>query len=144
MDRILIDSDVILDFFFDRIPFSEHAAQVLSMSEDKKIHCFITPVICSNVYYLLRRNAGNIFVIEKLSQLLSIVDILTMDKEVVLNALKSEFSDFEDALQNSTAELSGDIDYILTRNLKDYKHSRLKVLSPSEYLKIKLINPNTD
>ena len=57
MEKILIDTDVILDFFFDRKPFSEHAEQIFSLCESKKIKGFITPVICSNTYYLLRQTA---------------------------------------------------------------------------------------
>jgi hypothetical protein len=43
MDKILIDTDVILDFFFDREPFSEFATTIISWSEKKKIEGFITP-----------------------------------------------------------------------------------------------------
>jgi predicted nucleic acid-binding protein len=55
MTQILIDTDVILDFFFDRQPFSENASKIFSLSESKKIISFLTPVIISNVYYLLRQ-----------------------------------------------------------------------------------------
>ncbi|MCF8370317.1 MAG: PIN domain-containing protein [Bacteroidales bacterium] len=59
MERILIDTDVILDFFFNRQPFSEHAAQILSLCESEKIEGFVTPVILSNVYYLIRKTASH-------------------------------------------------------------------------------------
>ena len=75
MDRLLLDTDVILDFFFDRQPFSEYASKVFSLCELKLIHGFVTPVIFSNVYYLLRRTAKHEKVIEKLSQLLTITDV---------------------------------------------------------------------
>lgn len=69
MDKILIDTDVILDFFFDRQPFFEPAASIFSLCELKKVQGFVTPVICSNVYYLLRQTAKHKKVIEKLTQL---------------------------------------------------------------------------
>jgi predicted nucleic acid-binding protein len=50
---ILLDTDVILDFFFDRIPNSEHAAEILTLCEAGKIKAFVTPVMISNIYYLL-------------------------------------------------------------------------------------------
>ena len=53
MKNIVIDTDVILDFFLDREPFSENAAKILSLCEKKEITGFVTPVIVSNVYYLL-------------------------------------------------------------------------------------------
>lgn len=135
MERILIDSDVILDFFFDRKPFSEYATQIISMCESKKIKGFLTPVIYSNVYYLLRQTAKHEKVIEKLKQLIEITDVLIMDREVIKKALNSSFKDFEDSLQNYAAVNDGKIDIIITRNLKDYKHSELGVFTPETYIK---------
>jgi predicted nucleic acid-binding protein len=138
MDKVLIDTDVILDFFFDRKPFSEHASKVFSLCEIKAIQGYVTPVIYSNVYYLLRQTAKHEKVVEKLNLLLSITDVLSMDKDVVIAALSSKFKDFEDALQNYAAIKSGAIDHILTRNVKDFKNSEIGVFTPEDYLKLKI------
>jgi predicted nucleic acid-binding protein len=135
MKSVLIDSDVILDSLFDRKPFAEHATIILKMCETGKINGFLTPLIYSNIYYLLRQTAKHEKVIEKLKQLLKITEVLQMDRKVVENALNSEFKDFEDSLQNYSAYNSGNIDLILTRNLKDYKNSELGVFTPETYLK---------
>lgn len=135
MRNILIDTDVILDFFFDRKPFSDQSAQILTMCETKLISGFITPVICSNLYYLLRQTARHAKVIDKLKLLLSITDVLVMDREVVIHALSSGFNDFEDALQSFSAMKSGNIEAIITRNVKDYKNSNIGALTPENYLK---------
>lgn len=137
MEKVLIDTDVILDFFFDRQPFSESASTIISWSEEKKIEGVVTPVICSNLYYILRRNANHERVIEKLTQLLTIVDIIQMDKQVVLKALTSDFNDFEDALQHFAAIQKGDVQIILTRNIKHYKNSSIAVMTPDNYIDIK-------
>lgn len=142
MDRILIDTDVVLDFFFDRKPFSEFASKIFSLCESKKIEGFVNPVIISNVYYLLRKNATHGKVIEKLKLLLQFIDVLKMNKDVVVNALNSDFKDFENALQNFSATSDGSVDLILTRNVKDYKKSELAVFTPEIYLKIKSSNIN--
>jgi len=135
MTRILIDTDVILDFFFDRQPFAENASKIFSLCETKKITGFVTPVIISNVYYLLRQSAKHEKVIEKLKLLVSITEIAVMDKEVVTQALNSDFKDFEDALQNYSAEIHKEIDLIITRNTKDFKNSKLAVMTPDNYIK---------
>ena len=135
MDKVLIDTDVILDFFFDRQPFAEYSAQVIGLCETNKIKGFVTPVIYSNVYYLLRQTARHDKVIDKLKQLLMITDVLSMDKEVVSNALNSGFKDFEDSLQNFAAMKHGEIDVILTRNLKDFSKSEIGILTPESYIK---------
>jgi len=135
MDKVLIDTDVLLDFFFDREPFAEYATEILSLCEENKLSGFTTPVIISNVYYLLRKTAKHDIIVEKIKQLLSIIDIIKMDKNVVINALNSEFKDFEDALQNFSAIENEEIKVILTRNIKDFKKSELAILTPETYLK---------
>lgn len=135
MDNVLIDTDVILDFFFDRQPYVEYSAQVIGLCETNRIKGFVTPVIYSNVYYLLRRTARHDKVIDNLKQLLMITDVLSMDREVVSNALNSRFKDFEDSLQNFAAMKQGNIDVILTRNLKDFSKSEIGILTPESYIK---------
>ncbi|CAL65833.1 type II toxin-antitoxin system VapC family toxin [Christiangramia forsetii] len=135
MENVLIDTDVILDFFFDREPFAEFATDILNLCEENKIKGFTTPVIICNTYYLLRKTAKHDIVIEKIKQLLTIIDVLKIDKEVVLDSLNSDFKDFEDALQNYSAVKNGKISIVLTRNIKDYKKSELAVMTPETYLR---------
>lgn len=135
MKNVLIDTDVILDLFLDREPFSENAATILSMCENNEIAGFVTPVIISNVYYILSQENKQDKVLDKLKNLLLIIDVLVIDKTTILVALNSGFKDFEDALQNYAAELNGTIDLIITRNTKDYKKSEIGVMNPVAFLK---------
>ena len=135
MDKVLIDTDVILDFFYDRKPFAKYATEILNLCEENKLSGFTTPVIISNVYYLLRKTAKHDIIVEKIKQLLSIIEIIKMDKNAVFNALNSDFKDFEDALQNFSAIENGEIKIILTRNIKDFKKSELAIFTPETYLK---------
>lgn len=136
MKSLLIDTDVILDFFFDRSPFADHVAQLFSLCEKGQLQGYVTPVICSNVYYLLRQTAKHEKVIDNMQNLLLFLDVLQMDKDTILMALNSEFRDFEDGLQNYSAVQSGIISVIITRNVKDYLKSEIGVLTPEGFLKI--------
>jgi predicted nucleic acid-binding protein len=138
MKKILVDTDVILDFFFDRKPFSENSTTILNLCENNIIEGYLTPVIISNIYYLLRRTAKHEKVIEKLKLLLTILNVLKMDKSTIEKALNSDFKDFEDALQNFAAVSFGEIEAIITRNVKDYKRSEIGVLTPESF--VNLIN----
>ena len=135
MEKVLIDTDLILDFFFDRKPFSEESAKILSLCESNKIKGFVTSIMLSNIHYLLRKTATNTKVIEKLKMLLKIIDVIITDKKAVEDALNSEFKDFEDALQNFSAQNTNEIRIIITRNTKDYKTSKLSIMNPETYLK---------
>lgn len=135
MKNVLIDTDVILDFFFDRAPFSDFAEQVFSLCDDGRINGFVTPVICSHTYYLLRRAGSHNRVCSRMNQLLMHLEVLSMDKDVVMQALNSGFKDFEDALQNYSALAAGNISLILTRNVKNYTKSELGVMTPESFIK---------
>lgn len=135
MDTVLIDTDVILDFFFDRKPFSEEASRLLSLCEKGEVKGFVTSIMLSNVYYLLRKTANHEKVIENLKMLMNIIDVTTTNKKTVIEALNSSFNDFEDALQNFSAINEKEIKVIITRNTKDYKSSTLSIMTPETYLK---------
>lgn len=132
---IFIDTDVVLDFLTGRQPFARNAAIIFTLNIEQKIDTFISPLTFSNCYYVMRKVAKHEKVIDKLSGLLDITDIARMNKQTVELALKSDFKDFEDALQNYSAMDNDNIDIIVTRNLKDYKHSELAVMSPETFLK---------
>ena len=83
MDHVLIDADVILDFFYDRKPFSDFSARVLLLCEKGKIKGYTTPVIISNVYYILSRNARHREIIDKIKQLMTILEIFIIDKKLL-------------------------------------------------------------
>ena len=135
MEKILLDADVLLDFFFDRKPFSDHSAKVLNLCEKKIIEGYTTPVIIANTYYMLRKESKHETVINRLNELLNIIDIVEMNRKVVIKALNSDFKDFEDALQNFSTVEYKNIEIILTRNIKDFKKSKLAILTPETYMK---------
>ena len=136
MKRVLFDTDVLLDFLFDRKPFSDHTLKLLLACQDKKMIGFLTPVIFSNMYYILRQQSSHTYVKDKLDVLLSILRVLPMSEQTVHLALNSSFKDMEDALQYFSALKNADVDAILTRNTKDFKKSAIPVFLPSEWIAV--------
>lgn len=88
-----------------------------------------------NAYYLLGKTAKHEKVIGSLRRLMAILNVATTDKQTVLNALNSDFKDFEDAFQNFSAQNQTEIKMLITRNSKDYKTSNLSVMTPEIFLK---------
>jgi predicted nucleic acid-binding protein len=134
MSKAFVDTDVILDFMIGREPFAMDAARIFTLSEKKQISICTTGLVFSNAYYVLRKLGTHKKVIEKLTQLARLIDIIGLSKVAVNRALESEFGDFEDALQHYAA-LAENVKIIITRNTKDYKNSELAVLTPDQYLK---------
>jgi len=64
------------------------------------------------------------------------IKILDVTEKGFLVALKSLHKDFEDAIQISIAEQMGEIDFIITRNLKDFKSSSVQAISTQKLMRI--------
>jgi predicted nucleic acid-binding protein len=134
MNKVFVDTDVILDFMIAREPFAADAARIFSLSERKKLFACTTGLVFSNAYYVLRKLGPHKKVMEKLTQLARLLEVIGLPKSAVTQALESDFTDFEDALQHYAA-LSEKVSVIITRNTKDFKNSELAVMTPDQYLK---------
>ena len=133
MDKVFIDSDVILDYLIQRDPFTMSAAKIISLSERKKINACTTGLVFANCYYVLRKFAPHKKVVDKLLQLSRWVEIIGLPGTAVLSGLQSDFSDFEDALQYFSS-VESKVKIIVTRNVKDYKNSELAIMTPDLFL----------
>jgi predicted nucleic acid-binding protein len=130
----LIDTDVLIDSSFQRQPFAGDSTKLLELCELGTIQGYTTPLLISNLYYLIRKahtHENTISIVKKLSQILTIIPV---SKNSVSQAIESTFKDFEDALQYFTCMEHGNIQFIITRNKKDYKSSALAVMTPTEFL----------
>lgn len=137
MYKVFVDTDVIMDFITKREPFNNEAAQLFNLADTRQIELYVSSLCLNNIYYLLRKIIGHKKTIETLQKLIDIADVLLVDKKVVLSALNSKFNDFEDAIQHFSAVENGNIDVIVTRNLKDYKQSKIPVMTAKSFVSLK-------
>lgn len=133
MERILIDTDVTLDFLSKRNGFYESANQLFSLLDLRKIEGFSTPVMFSNLHYILSGISGKTVVIDLLKKLRSKIKIISVFETHIDSALNSGFPDFEDAIQYFSA-LDQSIDFIITRNKKDFGKSSIPVMTAEEFI----------
>lgn len=131
--RIFLDTNVMLDFLGERIPFYDSMARVISYLETKKFMILVSPISYATVSYFLSKSEGNKIAVEKLRKFKVISDVCIIDGKTIDKGLSSDFSDFEEALQFYNA-LESNSDIILTRNAKDFKKSTIPVMSPDEFL----------
>lgn len=134
MKKVFIDSDIILDLLAKREPHYIFAARLLTLIDQRKIFGFTSPIVFANLHYLLKKNTSNSTALKNLRKLKTLIKILPVDERVIEQALNSEFSDFEDAIQYFTAVNNG-ISLLLTRNKSDYKKSKIPIATAEEYLK---------
>lgn len=134
MKNIFLDTNVLIDFFADRKPFAMEAAKLFNYSFQKKINVYISAVSYNNMYYILRQSCSHAKTIKMLKELNEWTGIIDVSKEVIQKSLKSDFIDFEDAIQYHCAKSLNKIDFIVTRDTKDFKAGILPILSPKEAL----------
>ena len=143
MKHIFIDTNVIIDFLADRHPFSDYAAMLFQLAKENRIKVHISAISFNNTYYILRKVTSHKNALNLLSEIEEYVGVQETNREIIRKAIKSNFKDFEDAIQYYSAVLIGNIDIITTRDLKDFKKSELPVLSPETTIKLLLEeNPN--
>ena len=70
------------------------------------------------------------------NKLLYVFDMASLNKSDVIAAVNNEsFADLEDSMQNEASVSSG-IDYIVTRNCKDFENATVPAVTPEEFLKL--------
>lgn len=132
--RIFLDTNIAIDYLANRTPFGEDAMKIFSLSPYQNQLC-ISALSFTTIYYVLRKHFEQKQLLEMLDALQSLVEVLPTNETTISQAIHSDFQDFEDAVQYYTA-LAGKVDYIITRNPKDFKKVNLPIYTPSEFLTI--------
>ena len=135
MKKILIDTNIVLDLLGQREPFYKDAAKLFSLADRGKIKLHVSSLTIANSNCVLSKlkSAKDARVILIKFKILVVVLELN-DKIIELSLNDDSFSDFEDGLQYYTA-LENEADILITRNLKDFKSSKIPVMTASQYLK---------
>lgn len=135
--KLFVDSDVVIDFFTDREPHANPASELFELNEQGIVQLYLSAVSLNNIYYIVRKFLGHKKTLEVIEELTEMTEIVGTTKSEILQALKNEFSDYEDSVQYSSALTIHDIDAIITRNIKDYRNSSIAVMTPLNFLKMK-------
>jgi len=133
--RVFVDTDIILDVALARKPFLEASHLVLSLLENNIALGYVSSNCITNLYYVFRKVGGDVNAREFITRLLQYLTVISIEHSDVVNGLKSNIRDLEDALQHYSA-LRNQCDCIITRNLEDYKNSLINVYSPIEFLNL--------
>ena len=135
MKKVFVDTNILVDLIADRKPFSKFAIQLFLKAEERKIKLYASSHSIATTHYLLKKYIEERDLREVLFNILDYLNIVAIDLDVLKKGLKSKHKDFEDALQIISAYSIEKIDCIVTRNIKDFKESEIRVLSPDELIK---------
>jgi len=131
--NVLLDTNIILDFFLERDPFLQDAAELFDAIADRKIEGFITASSATDIFYICKRQTCDLMEARQiLATTLAVLSVCPVDSAILSLALKSGLPDFEDAVQIACAEVQH-LEAIITRNSKDFQTS-VPVLSAKQIL----------
>lgn len=134
--RILVDTNIIIDALTGREPFREAAEQIFLLAANQIEDMYITASSATDIYYLVRKHLHDTGqATQTMAKLYELFDILDVTSADCREALFSEVKDYEDAVISVCAKRN-QMDYIVTRNIRDYGFSKIRALLPDELLKL--------
>lgn len=134
MEKVFVDTDVVLDLLLERAPFYTHSARFFTLADKGTISIYLSSLCFNNLDYMLSKQYNRTASRRILNQLKTIVHTLAVDDKIISLALSSSFADFEDAIQYYAAT-EHNIKLLITRNLKDYKNASIAVMTAESFLK---------
>ena len=131
--KILVDTNVILDVLCNRPEFVDASSKVWKYCEVDQIEGYISALSVPNIVYILRKELTpqkTEQLIQQITMIFKVVDLKASDLSF---AAEMFTSDYEDAIQMCQAKRIN-ADFIVTRNIRDFKNSKVPALKPSELL----------
>jgi predicted nucleic acid-binding protein len=130
--RLLLDTNVLSDALLIR-PGKPASEAILNLCESGTHQAIVAWQTLPTVSYYYRRGHTDAETWEMLREMIAFIDVPTVGKSDVIKALSYAITDFEDALQLSCAEADR-ADAIITRNVKDFVSSPIRVFAPEDFL----------
>jgi predicted nucleic acid-binding protein len=134
MKRIFVDTNIIVDLIADRRPFSKFAIELFEKAERKEVQLYTSSHSIATTHYLLKKYLEERTLREVIYNVLEYIQVIAIDQDIIKKGLKSKHKDFEDALQMLCAYKIEKLDYIVTRNIKNFKDSEIPAFPPDELL----------
>lgn len=134
MNKLLVDTNIVIDLLSKRDKFYDEAASLFSLADKKEVHLTVSTLTFANTNYIITKLKSAKEAREILRKFKVLVELLSLDDKITELALSDDnFSDFEDGLQYYSA-IENNVDIIITRNKKDFKNSKIPVLTAKEFL----------
>ena len=131
--KVLIDTNVILDYALIRHPFYDLADSIFALVETKQIEGFVVASTFSDLFYILRKPRGKEWTLNFLRSLANLCQIVPVNFVIIKEALNKPYKDFEDDIQYYAAVFQN-IDAIVTRNPNDFLADSIRILTPEQLL----------
>ena len=130
---LLIDANILLDVLMNRQDFVKDSSMIWKLCETNQAKGYISALTFANLMYIMRKQLDPETIEKLLVQLKFIFDFTDFGVSDLQRAAEMKWTDFEDAVQSATAERLH-ADFMITRNVKDFRSSKIMALTPTEFL----------
>ena len=131
--RLLIDANILLDVLQKREPHYRDSALIWKLCETEQAEGYVSTLTFANLVYVMRKELTPETVEDVQRKMALIFRFTELSSVDVARAVEMKWDDFEDAVQAATAERIH-ADYIITRNVRDFKESKVMAFTPTELL----------
>lgn len=131
--RVLLDTNVVLDWLLDRAPWADEALPLWQARDMGRLITYIPASVLTDIFYIARRQVGTVAALASIDRSLAL-EVVAVDKEILLRARALPGGDFEDNVGMACAEAER-LDFIITRNTADFQHSPVNAIEPLTLLK---------
>jgi predicted nucleic acid-binding protein len=138
IEKLFIDTDIILDIVLKREPFFPDSQKVLSLIERNYFSGFTSSLVIANCFYIINSIRDEKTALKTISKLRSIINVLPFTDKEIGESLNSNIKDLEDGIQYFIA-LNNGINNLITRNISDYRDLDINVLTPTDFLNLEKI-----
>ena len=98
MKRVLIDTNIVVDFFLKLPEFFDAADMIFQAVRDRKIVGCLSASVVTDLYYILGRRVNEQYARDVVEVIYATFRILTIDRRLIREALDAPMDDFEDAV----------------------------------------------
>ncbi len=131
--KILIDTNIMLDFAIEGRPGHDAAEQLIDRVGRGCADAYVCATSLKDIYYVLVRHMGEADARAYVRALIESFYLCSVDHGICKEAVMCDEADFEDAIVRICAE-HVPVDYIISRNEGAFEHSHIKRFSAAQYV----------
>jgi predicted nucleic acid-binding protein len=131
--RLLLDLNLVMDVLEKREPHLTDSTAVWRAVETGQVEGYLAAHSITTLFYLVARQIDWQQATAVVKEVLKVFSIATVDEQVIHQGIHLGWRDFEDAVQMAAAS-QHHLDYIVSRNPKDFEIQPVPVLSPAGLL----------
>ena len=132
MKNVYIETSLLVDFIANKAPIAQDINILIDMAKKREVCLYTSAIAFVNLYNIISYKDPKGDALELLKKLSRVFEIIDVPKSAIKEALKSDFKDFEAAVQSFSLKQYPKIEMIVARQTKDFKLSDLPVFTTKQ------------